>query len=57
MAITRIDNVKPEILRWAFQRAGYSEEKAVEVGIRHSYVAKSVRLFPRVLSSLQDFGW
>ena len=30
MATTRIDNVRPEILRWAFQRAGYSEEKAVE---------------------------
>ena len=30
MARTRIDNVRPEILRWAFQRAGYNEEKAVE---------------------------
>ena len=30
MATTRIDNVRPEILRWAVQRAGYSEEKAVE---------------------------
>ena len=30
MAITRIDNIRPEILRWAFQRAGYSEEKAIE---------------------------
>jgi len=30
MAITRIDNLRPEILRWAFQRAGYSEEKAIE---------------------------
>ena len=30
MAATRIDNVRPEILRWAFQRAGYSEENAVE---------------------------
>ena len=30
MATMRIDNVRPEILRWAFQRAGYSEEKAVE---------------------------
>jgi Zn-dependent peptidase ImmA (M78 family) len=30
MAAKRIDNVRPEILRWAFQRAGYSEEKAVE---------------------------
>lgn len=31
MAKTRIDNVKPEILRWAIKRAGFSEEKAVEV--------------------------
>lgn len=30
MAATRIDNVRPEILRWAIQRAGYNEEKAVE---------------------------
>ena len=30
MAITRIDNIRPEILRWAFQRAGYSEEKAIK---------------------------
>lgn len=30
MAITRIDYIRPEILRWAFQRAGYSEEKAIE---------------------------
>ena len=30
MATTKIDNVRQEILRWAFQRAGYSEEKAVE---------------------------
>ena len=30
MATTRIDNVRLEILRWAFQRVGYSEENAVE---------------------------
>ena len=30
MAVTRIDNIRPEILRWTFQRAGYNEEKAVE---------------------------
>ena len=30
MATTKIDNIKPENLRWAIQRAGYSEEKAVE---------------------------
>lgn len=30
MATTRIDNIRPEILRWAFQRAGFSEEKAVK---------------------------
>ena len=30
MAVTRIDNIRPEILKWAFQRAGYNEEKAVE---------------------------
>lgn len=30
MAATRIDNVKPEILRWATQRVGYIVEKAVE---------------------------
>jgi len=31
MAVTRIDNIKPEMLRWAFTRAGYVEEKAIEV--------------------------
>lgn len=30
MATMKIDNIKPENLRWAIQRAGYSEEKAVE---------------------------
>lgn len=30
MATTKIDNVAPEMLRWAFQRAGYSEEMAVK---------------------------
>ena len=30
MATKRIDNIRPETLRWAFQRAGYSEEKAIE---------------------------
>lgn len=29
MAAT-LNNVKPNILRWAFQRAGYNEEKAIE---------------------------
>ena len=30
MVTMKIDNIKPENLRWAIQRAGYSEEKAVE---------------------------
>lgn len=30
MAVTRVDNIRPDMLRWAFQRAGYVEEKAVE---------------------------
>ena len=30
MAVERLDNIKPEKLRWAIQRAGYSEEKAIE---------------------------
>ena len=30
MAIVRIDNIHPERYRWAFSRAGYSEEKAIE---------------------------
>ena len=31
MKATTLDNVSPAILRWAIQRAGYNEEKAVEV--------------------------
>jgi Zn-dependent peptidase ImmA (M78 family) len=30
MAITRLDNISPGMLRWAVRRAGFSEEKAVE---------------------------
>ena len=31
MAATRLDNIRPEMLKWAFQRAGFSEEDAVSV--------------------------
>ena len=31
MMAATLDNVSPAILRWAIQRAGYNEEKAVEV--------------------------
>ena len=30
MAITRVNNIRPEMLRWAIQRAGSDEEKAVK---------------------------
>lgn len=30
MAITRIDNIRPETLRWTIQRAGFGEERAIE---------------------------
>lgn len=30
MAITRLDSIRPNMLRWAFRRAGYEEEKAIE---------------------------
>lgn len=30
MAITRVNDIRPEMLRWAIQRAGNSEEKAVK---------------------------
>lgn len=30
MAVERLDNISPDKLRWAIQRAGYSEEKAIE---------------------------
>ena len=29
--LTTLDNISPNILRWAFQRAGYNEEKAIDV--------------------------
>ena len=29
MAVTRLENIRPDILRWAFQRAGFNEEDAV----------------------------
>lgn len=31
MAVERLNNIKPSKLRWAIQRAGVSEEKAIEV--------------------------
>jgi Zn-dependent peptidase ImmA (M78 family) len=31
VAATRLDNIRPEMLKWAFQRAGFSEEDAVSV--------------------------
>lgn len=31
MAITRIDNIRPETLRWVFGRAGYNEEEAINI--------------------------
>ena len=31
MAIIRVDNIQPDMLRWAFMRAGYVEEKAIEI--------------------------
>ena len=31
MAITRLDNIRTDVLRWAFQRAGFHEEEAVSV--------------------------
>ena len=30
MAVERLNNIRPEKLRWAIQRAGFSEEKAIE---------------------------
>ena len=30
MTITRVDNIRPEMLRWAIKRAGSNEEKAVK---------------------------
>lgn len=31
MAVTRLNNIRPEMLVWAFERAGFDEERAVEV--------------------------
>ncbi len=30
MAIVRLDNINPEMLKWAFRRAGYNEEGAIK---------------------------
>ena len=30
MAVTRLNNIRPEMLVWAFERAGFNEERAVE---------------------------
>lgn len=29
MAVTRLNNIRPEMLVWAFERAGFNEERAV----------------------------
>lgn len=31
MAVTRLNNIRPEMLVWAFERAGFNEERAVKV--------------------------
>jgi Zn-dependent peptidase ImmA (M78 family) len=31
MASIKLENIKPELLRWAIQRAGFSEERAIDV--------------------------
>ena len=30
MAVTRLNNIRPEMLVWAFERAGFNEERAVK---------------------------
>ena len=54
MANTRIDNVRPEMLKWAFQRAGYSEEKAVEAFPKLQDWLSGAKM--PTISQLQDFA-
>lgn len=54
MATKRIENVKPEILRWAFQRAGYSEVKAAEVFPKLQDWLSGEKL--PTISQLQDYA-
>lgn len=54
MATARIDNIKPEMFRWAFQRAGYSEEKAIEVFPKlQDWLSENRK---PTISQLQDFA-
>lgn len=54
MANVRIDNIHPDRYRWAFSRAGYSEEKAVEAfPLLQGWL--SADKFP-TMKQLQDFA-
>ena len=54
MATIKIDTVKPELLRWAFERAGYDEERAVGVFPRLTDWLSGSK-FP-TMAQLQDFS-
>lgn len=54
MATERIDNVRTEILRWAFQRAGYSKEMAIEAFPKLQSFSK-LRKFYELLAVLKIF--
>ena len=45
MMAATLDNVSPAILRWAIQRAGYNEEKAVEVFPNYNNLQRRLFLF------------
>ena len=54
MAVTRLSNIKSEMLVWAYERAGFNEERAVKAFPNLSYWLKGEKL-PTV-NQLQNFA-
>lgn len=54
MAVTRINNIRPEMLIWAFERAGFNEERAIKAFPNLEYWLSGEKL-PTV-TQLQQFA-
>lgn len=54
MASIKLDNIKPELLRWAFMRAGFSEVEATEAFPKLADWLSGVKL--PTMKQLQDFA-
>lgn len=54
MAVVRLDNIRPEMLRWAYERAGFNEESAKEAFPKLADWLSGVKL--PTMAQLQKFA-